>query len=188
MHSKILKDFHSKTDDLVIDELCLEHGKNRIDIAVFSKFIHGYEIKSSQDNLLRLQPQLEIYSKSMQKLTFVVAENHLDQVIQEVPQWCGIILVCKGTRGAINFKKIRRALLNPNIETFSLAHLLWRNEAVDLLKDKGFSNKTLTYSKKDLYRIIADTYPSKQLIEIIKIKLKSRETWRVDPLLLSYDG
>jgi hypothetical protein len=81
LHSRLQKQYYVKDDHLVVDELSLEHGRNRVDIAVFDNCIHGYEIKSSKDNLLRLQNQLSQYSKSLQKVTFVVAENHFKDVM-----------------------------------------------------------------------------------------------------------
>lgn len=85
LHNRLRKQYYVKDDHLVIDELSLEHGRNRVDIAVFDNYIHGYEIKSSKDNLLRLQNQLLQYSKSLQKVTFVVAENHFKDVMTSTP-------------------------------------------------------------------------------------------------------
>ncbi|WP_128815240.1 hypothetical protein [Vibrio sp. 624788] len=45
-HKKKLKSQHEDNQTLVIDELGLMHGSNRIDIAVVNGCIHGYEIKS----------------------------------------------------------------------------------------------------------------------------------------------
>ena len=42
------------------------------DIAVINCSIHGYEIKSDLDTLMRLPQQLEFYAMTLQKLTLVV--------------------------------------------------------------------------------------------------------------------
>ena len=107
LHNRLQRQCYVSSDHLVIDELSLEHGRNCVDIAVFDSCIHGYEIKSSKDNLLRLQNQLSQYSKSLQKVTFVVAENHYKGCNDSTPEWCGLILATKGPRGGVSFRSIR---------------------------------------------------------------------------------
>ena len=41
----------------VVDELELLRGVVRVDVAVISDTLHGYEIKSASDNLIRLPNQ-----------------------------------------------------------------------------------------------------------------------------------
>jgi hypothetical protein len=80
LHKKKLKRYHDCPDTLVIDELGLAHGKNRIDIAVLNGFVHGYEIKSSKDTLSRLPAQFDEYRRSLEKISIVAAKNHMDDL------------------------------------------------------------------------------------------------------------
>ncbi len=187
LHSRLQKQYYVKDDHLVIDELSLEHGRNRVDIAVFDSCIHGYEIKSSKDNLLRLQNQLSQYSKSLQKVTFVVAENHFKDVMISTPEWCGLILVTKGPRGGVSFRSMRRAKLNPNVDFFSLAHILWKSEAIDLLYQYGVTERLEYKTRKELYKQLNQVMTVQQLALEIKIKLLKRGNWRADEQPLSYD-
>lgn len=187
LHSRLQKQYYVKDDHLVIDELSLEHGRNRVDIAVFDSCIHGYEIKSSKDNLLRLQNQLSQYSKSLQKVTFVVAENHFKDVMISTPEWCGLILVTKGPRGGVSFRSMRRAKLNPNVDFFSLAHILWRSEAIDLLYQYGVTERLEYKTRKELYKQLNQVMTVQQLALEIKTKLLKRGNWRADEQPLSYD-
>lgn len=187
LHNRLRKQYYVKEDHLVIDELSLEHGRNRVDIAVFDNYIHGYEIKSSKDNLLRLQNQLLQYSKSLQKVTFVVAENHFKEVMTSTPEWCGLILVTKGPRGGVSFRPMRRAKLNPNVDFFSLAHLLWKSEAIDLLYQYGVTERLEYKTRKDLYKQLNQIMTVQQLAWGIKTKLLKRGNWRADEQPLSYD-
>ena len=187
LHSKLEKQYYVKKNHLIVHELSLEHGKNRIDIAVFDTYIHGYEIKSSKDNLLRLQNQLTQYSKSLQKLTFVVAENHYQDVLLSTPDWCGLILATKGPRGGITFQSKRRAKLNPNVDFFSLAHILWKSEAIDLLYKNGLNEKLEYKSRRELYQQLNLVMSTHDLASEIKAKLLKRGNWRADELPLSYD-
>ena len=187
LHSRLQKQYYVKDDHLVVDELSLEHGRNRVDIAVFDSCIHGYEIKSSKDNLLRLQNQLSQYSKSLQKVTFVVAENHFKDVMISTPEWCGLILVTKGPRGGVSFRSMRRAKLNPNVDFFSLAHILWRSEAIDLLYQYGVTERLEYKTRKELYKQLNQVMTVQQLALEIKTKLLKRGNWRADEQPLSYD-
>ncbi|KJH62099.1 sce7726 family protein [Acinetobacter calcoaceticus] len=188
LRGRLEKQYHVKGHHLIIDELSLEHGRNRVDIAVFDSCIHGYEIKSSKDNLLRLQNQLAQYSKSLQKVTFVVAENHYEDVRIYTPDWCGLILAKKGPRGGMSLRSIRRAKLNPHVDFFSLAHILWKSEAIDLLYHNGVTEKLEHKTRKELYQQLSLVMSVQQLALEIKVKLLKRGNWRVDEPPLSYGG
>jgi hypothetical protein len=180
LHRKVLKAYHRCDSTIIVDELGLAHGKNRIDIAVLNGHLHGYEIKSAKDTLSRLPDQLHEYRKSLQKLTIVVAPNHIDGVLSIAPEWSGIVEAQMGPRGGINFSTIRRATINPEVDGVALAHLLWRREAVELLERLGVSEKELNIPRKQLYEIIASEASLAELVSWIKEKFMARETWRVD--------
>ena len=180
LHRKVLSQYHKSPSTLVVDELGLAHGKNRIDIAVLNGCVHGYEIKSSKDNLLRFSAQLEEYTRSLQKLTVVSAPNHIDDVLDMVPAWCGVIQASMGPRGGVTFSTLRRASKNPNVEAVALAHLLWRKEAVEFLELLGVTGRSLTMPRKALYEEIANHVSLSELVEWIKDRFTKRDTWRVD--------
>jgi hypothetical protein len=165
-------------DTLIIDELGLLHGSNRIDVAVINGCIHGYEIKSSRDTLNRLEGQLKAYEATLQKLTFVIAPNHIDELLVNVPEWSGVVVATKGKKGAISFKTHRRAKKNPNFDIVSASYLLWKDEAQSLLKSKGFSSKDVNIRRKDLYDLIGGNLDADEIVSSIKKAFISRENWR----------
>ncbi|HHY79514.1 MAG TPA: sce7726 family protein, partial [Thermoanaerobacter sp.] len=57
------KDFISEPDTIFVNELDICFGTARIDVAVINGKMHGFEIKSEQDNLERLPAQIEAYNK-----------------------------------------------------------------------------------------------------------------------------
>ena len=61
----------------IIEELGVQHGTARIDIAVVNGTMHGYEIKSDQDTLKRLPEQMDIFNSVFDKMTLIVGKNHL---------------------------------------------------------------------------------------------------------------
>lgn len=180
LHRKVLKFYHRSDSTIIVDELGLAHGKNRIDVAVLNGHLHGYEIKSAKDTLTRLPDQLSQYRKSLQKLTIVVAPNHIDGVFAIAPEWSGIIEARKGPRGGISFTTVRKATINPEVDEVALAHLLWRKEAVELLVRYGVSEKELKKPRKQLYELIASEASLEELVSWIKEKFMARETWRAD--------
>ncbi len=180
---------HSRSKDvLIIDELGLAHAKGRVDVAVFNGHLHGYEIKSMSDTLERLPRQIELYSGSLQKLTLVAATKHFKSASSMAPEWCGMIEVVNGPKGGLQFVPHRRATLNPDIDPFMLAHLLWRPEAQELLLSLGASNKEVNAPRSQLYRSIAAELPVQQIAAAIKRAMASRKTWRDHQLPLSYGG
>lgn len=178
LKSRYLRHHHGRDDVLIIDELGLAHARGRVDLAVFNGRLHGYEIKSAGDTLDRLPRQLAIYSDALQKLTLVVATRHLDEAAIIVPDWCGLIEVIEGPRGGMTFASHRRASLNPDVDPFMLAHLLWRPEAQHLLRARGASNAAVNAPRKQLYRMLADELPVGELAAAIKAAMVLRTRWR----------
>lgn len=130
------------------------------------------------DTLERLPRQLSIYSDSLQKLTLVVATRHLDATAAMVAEWCGLIEIQAGPRGGISFVSHRRAFLNPNLDPFVLAHLLWRQEAQQLLLSYGASNAEVNAPRKQLYQMLAKQLSVRELAVAIKEAMVSRTRWR----------
>jgi len=108
-HRKKLKKYHEDKNTLVIDELGLNHGKNRADIAVVNGLIIGYEIKSSSDTLSRLEEQIKSYNAIFDKVNIIVGSCHLENIQKHLPEWWGIIHAEKGPRGAVKFDLIRKS-------------------------------------------------------------------------------
>ncbi len=179
LHSKRLKADHESSESFVIDELGVEHGSKRIDIAVFNGCLHGYEIKSSQDTLERLPEQVSKFSKCMEKLTIVTAANHLENIEKIIPEWCGLVLVEKGKRGGIKFKTIRKPTLNPEVEFRVVAHFLWRGEALSELKKLGAPSFSMKGPRIKLYEELRSYLTLSELYTIVKKCFMGRENWRV---------
>jgi len=188
LHKKKFDRYSEREDVLVVNELGLAHAKSRIDIAVINGCIHGYEIKSDKDNLIRFASQLDTYRRTLSKLTVVSASKHIPEILHELPAWRGLIEVKIGPRGGIHFITLRRAGQNPDVEMTMMAHLLWHSEATELLLDKGASRKNLRRPRRELYTMIADAMSEKEITRAIRDKMQSRKGWRVEPVLHSYGG
>jgi len=183
-HSRMIKHNHQDPDTLVIDELGVHHGKARIDIAVINGALTGYEIKSEKDDLSRLTSQVEAYNKVFNKLTLIVAEKYFKESLELLPKWWGLITVKKGVRGGLTFNKDRIAKHNPDVDNYSVAKLLWKDEAISLLKEFGLEGKILRSNRDVLYENLADLINKENLQCMVCKILKGRQNWR-DHLQLS---
>lgn len=181
LHAKRLRRAKSDPNTLVIDELGLAHAKSRIDVAVINGCIHGYEIKSAKDTLDRLATQIAIYLQTLQKLTIVAAPKHVGDIMTDAPEWCGVIAAEQGPRGGISFHVVRNTANNPEIDPVMMAHLLWRDEAIDLLNQIGYAPKELRRPRKQLYEMLCEAMTVRELTASIRNIMARRPTWRDRP-------
>ncbi|WP_144946208.1 sce7726 family protein [Pseudomonas oryzihabitans] len=184
---KVIAEHVVLQSSLVIEELGLEHGACRVDVAVVNNSIHGYELKSDSDNLDRLPFQIATYSRSLDKATLVVAEKHLKKSVDLLPDWWGIKVVTTGSRGAVNISTVRPVSYNSSISPFHLAHLLWRPEVEDILRAKGLPEKLLRTNKAGLYKLLVETSKLSELRKYVRDSLKCRTKWRSQTQLASGD-
>ncbi len=181
LYARHLHRIRARPDTLVINELGLAHAKCRIDVAVINGCIHGYEIKSAIDTLGRLDRQLKIYCQTLQKLTLVVATKHVDAVMGIIPKWCGLIEVKEGPRGGISFHRMQKSQSNPHVKPYMVAHLLWREEVKDLLKERGVALRDLQGNRKQLYKMLCKTMSLNEITTSILGCMEHRKAWRDFP-------
>jgi hypothetical protein len=187
-HKKRLRRQHAQKDTLVIDELGLNHGKCRADIAVVNGQFVGYEIKSNNDSLRRLEEQVKSYNAVFDKVSIIVGDRYIKSIQNYIPEWWGVIVSIKGPRGAVNFNIVREAQTNKNIDPISIAQLLWRNEAAEILFQKKLPPKILRQPRDVLYEQLADLLTTNELRKIVRDYLKKRRNWRCPVSPSQYDG
>ncbi len=182
-HKNRLRRHHFAKDTLVLDELGLKHGKRRADIAVINGHLDGYEIKSDKDTLSRFSEQITVYNLVFDHATLIVGPRHIQKAKAQLPEWWGVILCQKGNRGAINFKSIRRAKINKSVDPHSIAELLWRSEAEEILRGLNFSPKILRQPRAVLYKCLVEHFNINKMRYIVRDRLKMRKNWRCHQLV-----
>jgi len=185
-HKKRLRRQHAQKDTLVIDELGLNHGKCRADIAVVNGQFVGYEIKSNNDSLRRLEQQVRSYNEVFDKVSIIIGDRYINSIQNYIPDWWGVIVSVRGPKGGVNFDTIRKARTNKNIEPISIAQLLWRDEAAEILSLKKLPPKILRQPRDVLYEQLADLLTANELRKIVRDYLKKRRNWRCHELLSRY--
>lgn len=183
LKSTILRDYFSDNKSKVVDELELCYGDSRIDVAVINGALLGFEIKSERDNLRRLPSQVESYLRVLDFLTIITCKNHINGVLDLVPDQCGLIVAEPGNnKEDINFSIIREPLKNELVEKASLVQLLWRDELLALIgqrRERGYLSKP----KRALWDIACALYSMQELSEYVRNALKVRVNWKSDPPL-----
>ena len=178
LHRKVLYRHHCRDDSLVVDELGLAHGTHRADIAVINGHLMGFEIKSDKDTLARLAKQIPAYEAVFDWSTAVVGERHLDVAMALLPQEWGVVLAYRNSAKAISFKRMRSAARNRNIDAFSVAQLLWRNEAHAILSRNNTPRAILRKPRSVLYSELVRLFPPAKLCRLVRECLRNRENWR----------
>jgi hypothetical protein len=177
-HRKMLRRQHAHKGTVVVNELGLDDGKCRADIAVVNGRLVGYEIKSDSDSLRRLPEQVRSYNAVFDRAFVVVGERHIEPIQKLIPDWWGVILSSKGPRGAIHFRTLRKATRNEGIDPTSLARLLWRHEVAEILRQRGLPPKVLRQPRAILYEYLVDILGPQELRRTVREHLKSRRNWR----------
>ena len=181
LHRKVLASHQGDPDTLVVDELAVLRGDARVDVAVVNGALHGYELKSARDNLERLPHQVECYSKVFDRVTIVVAANHLDDASEIVPDWWGVKCAVLGARGAVHFRQRRRPKTNRQVCPLAVASLLWRAEAAAVAEKFALAAAVGRKTRGRLHVLLAQELPTNILRQAVRDALKARGDWRSRP-------
>lgn len=167
------------SNTLLLDELGL-CGAARVDVVVVNGSLTGYELKSARDRLDRLPNQVETYGRVLDYAYLVVAQGHLAAARVMLPAWWGI-LVAKEDGSNVVLSARRKARLNPNIDPGSLAQLLWRDEALDVLTRHGLDAGVRGKARHVLWERLAQQLDLGVLRREVREALKARRGWRENP-------
>ena len=165
-----LADVHGR-DTLILDELGLCQGDVRVDVAAVNGELSGYEIKSPADSLARWPKQRRIYSKVVDRAWLVAPERALEAA--RAPEWWGLIRIVE-TPHQLGLRVIREAIQNPQLDPYSIACLLWRDEAIDALAAFGLDRGVRTKRRGFVWQRLADQLPLDDLRRSVRDALKVR--------------
>lgn len=160
-------------DTVVVEELGLCQGQVRVDMAVVNGVLHGYEIKSDCDTLRRLPNQVVAYGKVLDRATLVVGARHLDEALGQVPTWWGV-MKAEATAKGLRLKEVRPGRKNPSRDPRMLAELLWRDEALALLEERGAVRGLMTKPRQLAWDRVAEVYDVNEIGDAVRARLKAR--------------
>lgn len=165
-------------DAQIIQELGIEHGSARIDLAVVNGALIGYEIKSDYDSLDRLANQMHAYHRVFDELSIVTTSLFVFQVEQLLPPWWGILQAVCDDAGVVGLKVVRAPSANPRQEALSLLRLLWRDEAAALLEQHRTYKAKTKLTRAMIYAELAGLADLSTVRDWVSHALRHRNTWR----------
>lgn len=179
LHSVLREEHKNEPDTLILDELGLCQGDARIDVAVVNGAINGYEIKSESDTLERLPRQTDTYNRVFDTVTILTASRFIEGIEDIIPEWWGITKAEMDADGIVYFFPYRTPHQNPSIDPIALAQLLWREEALSVLKERGLQKGLLSKPRQVLWSALAEQLELRDLQDEVRKRLKARSRWRV---------
>lgn len=180
------------TAALIVEELGLCEGAARVDIAVVNGALEGFEIKSDCDTLARLPRQRQLYGLVLDSVTVVVGATQLSSTRRRVPRWWGIVCAVAEddtshhldafqatTQASVRLVPVRAAQRNPSPNAFALAQLLWRDEALAVLRRCGLAGGHDRASRRVLWKVLASHLSLDELRSEVRAAIKARGlSWR----------
>lgn len=165
-------------DEQIIEELGIERGSARIDLAVVNGALIGYEIKSDYDSLDRLANQMHAYHRVFDELLIVTTPLFVLQVEKLLPPWWGILQAVCDDADVVCLEVVRSSSANPRQEALSLLSLLWRDEAVALLDQHGATKAKAKLTRAMLYEQLAGLADLTTVRDWVSHALRHRDDWR----------
>ena len=181
---EILAQYKDDRETVIIEELGIQHGASRIDLAVVNGVLHGFELKSDRDTLTRLSEQARAYGAVFDQLTLVVGERHVLRAVDIVPQWWGI-RVARAEPEGLSFCDLKLPMDNPSPDPMSIVTLLWRGEALSCLEDLGSAKGMHSKPRTAIYAKLVDKADLNYLRDRVRRCLRARQDWRSGETRLS---
>jgi hypothetical protein len=166
-----LESIHEGTGTVLLEELGLCQGDVRVDVAAVNGELAGFEIKSPSDTLARFPKQCRIYSKVVDRAWLVAPMTALAKA--EVPGWWGQIGVFE-LDDRLALRLVRPSGINPAIHPMSLARLLWRDEALEVLRNAGRARGVMTKSRTMIWKRLVAAIELDELRAAVRAALKRR--------------
>ena len=163
-------------DCVVVEELGIEHGSSRIDVAAIGSLVYGFEIKAALDSLTRLQRQVQHYDRLVDFAYLVLTENHLAAGAAGVPAHWGLI-VAEARAADVAFRVERQATRNLNRVPECLARLLWREEALATLRSLGLDKGIRRKPARTLHSKLAEALDLEVLSSLVLERIRQRDNW-----------
>ncbi len=171
----LLKDYlatvNAGTDTVILDELGLCQGDVRVDVAAVNGELSGFEIKSPSDTLTRWPRQRRFYSRVVDRAWLVAAERALEKA--NPPEWWGRIAVFE-LDDRLALRVVQDAAINPKPDPLAIAKLLWRDEALETLKNAGRARGVMTKPRTVIWRRLIESVSLDDLRAAVRAALKRR--------------
>jgi len=166
-----LNNVHTGTGTVLLEELGLCQGDVRVDVAAVNGELSGFEIKSPSDTLARWPNQQKIYSRVVDRAWLVAPMKTLGKA--DAPEWWGQIAIFE-LDDRLALRLVRPAALNPKPDAKSIARLLWRDEALEVLRNVGRARGAMTKSRTFIWQRLIESVAIDDLRAAVRAALMRR--------------
>jgi hypothetical protein len=166
-----LEEVHRGTETRLLEEVGLCQGDVRVDVVAVNGELSGFEIKSPSDTLARWPNQCRLYSKVVDRAWLVAPMKALDKA--QAPDWWGLIGVFE-LEDRLALRVVRDAQPNPKLDPKSIARLLWRDEALEVLRGAGRARGVMTKSRRHVWKRLVESVALDDLRASVRAALKRR--------------
>ena len=163
--------YSDKNNDLIVEEFGCKTA--RADVAVINGVLHAYEIKSDSDSLDRLPSQIDAYQGVFEYVTLVCGHRLLERARIEVPKWWGL-QKAELKNGTVAIREIRAPKPNPSQSPLAVAKMLWKTEALAVLRKYGRKGATSRCTADEVWNIVAAHIPVAELTNEVRQAIKAR--------------
>lgn len=178
---ELYETYGDRSDTRIVNEMGIDKGQSRVDVAVINGIMHGYEIKSDLDTLDRLPRQMEYYNRAFERMTIVVSRNYVDDVKKLIPNWWGIKIMSSDQTRLINIRKGRKvSMQDPDL----IINLLWKSELETMIDYLELPKSLKKQRKNQLLNLIMRETDFSTLKSYVYDTLKTRTDWRSENLSL----
>ena len=144
-------------------------GSSRADLCKINGESIAYEIKTDLDNFSRLQKQINDYYKIFEKVFIICSETNIDNIVNLIPEKCGIYSYKQNRQKNYKFTLIRDALQENKLDSLNQLNLIRKNEL--------YTHSPLDTSlqkRSDIIDYIVQSYSPETINQIFKTILKHR--------------
>lgn len=172
-----LRDQHGhESDTLIRHEFGLCAGSRRVDVAVVNGEITGYEIKSDEDTLARLAGQAETYGRVLDRAVIVTTARYVEKSMAKLPDWWGV-MVARTEEDSVVLDKAKHGERNEQVQPFAVAQLLWRDEALQVLRSRGLGKGLSRKARHYVWQELSEALPLPELRDVVRQCIKERPVW-----------
>lgn len=157
-------------------ELPVSMGEGRLDVAVIDAELRGFEVKSAADGLSRLDRQVALYNRVVDRAVLVVDRRHPQRLLERLPRWWGL-WAASTDGGGCRIEVLRTARPNLLVQPLATAQLLWRDEAVTVLRDRGYTTGLAGANRWRLWTLLVEVLPLPDLRSVVLSTLRARREW-----------
>ena len=163
--------YSDSSHDLIVEEFGCKTA--RADVAVINGFLHAYEIKSDSDSLDRLPSQIDAYQGVFEYVTLICGRRLLERARTAIPKWWGL-QKAEFRDGSVLIHELRTAKPNPNQNPFAVARMLWKTEALAVLRRFGHRGVTSRFTADEVWNAVAAHVPIMELTNEVRQAIKAR--------------